>query len=212
MIRGIYLITDDSFAGKPQFFEIVEALLSEGVDVLQYRDKRNLPIQRYKIATRLRRLTRDFGVPFIINDYISLAQEVEADGVHLGSQDADPRLARSILGEQAIIGVSVQGDLARARAAEEAGASYVAMGSVYRSPTKPNAPRVPLEVLREAVQQLRIPVVAIGGITPRNVRPVLETGVAAVAVISAIWRARDPVRALRQLREIVDQAQALGSR
>jgi thiamine-phosphate pyrophosphorylase len=202
-IRGLYLITDDRLAGTSDFFEIIQVALEEGVAVLQYRDKTSEPTQRMKIASRLRAMTRSFGVPLIVNDFVSLAAEVGADGVHLGLKEAHISLARKILGADALIGVSCHNSVEDAERMEAAGADYVAFGAMFRSPTKPEAPRASVETLRTAKSRLKIPVVAVGGITPKNVETVLSAGADAVAVISAVFSAPYPGRVVAQFQQML---------
>ncbi|MHA2620861.1 MAG: thiamine phosphate synthase [bacterium JZ-2024 1] len=201
-IRGVYLITDDRIAGKGEFFDIIQVALESGVSVLQYRDKGNEPHHRFKIASRLREMTRAFGVPLIINDFVYLAAQVGADGVHLGIKEAVIPLARKILGPDAWIGVSCHNSVEDAERMERAGVDYVAFGAIYRSPTKPEAPRASLETIRTAKSRINVPVVAIGGITPRNAEAVVMAGADAIAVISAVFSSPYPGRVVTRFTEI----------
>jgi len=149
-------------------------------------------------AQALLLLCRERGVPFIVNDDIELAVCVAADGVHLGRDDDDPRLARERLPD-AIIGVSCYNEPARATAAAAAGADYVGIGSVFDSPTKPNAVRAGLDVLSEARRAGRIPVAAIGGITVANAGEAVAAGADMIAVLSALFGAPDVTAAARAL-------------
>ncbi len=204
-IKGLYLVSDARYIGKAHFFSILEECFKAGVDVFQYRDETERYEERVRVARRLREMTLHYGIPFIINNYATLAEEVGADGVHVGSEDASIEILRKALGDKAIIGVSSHGNLELAKKMEEAGADYVAFGACFKSPTKPKAPVISLSILRSAKQVLKIPVVAIGGITPRNVKIVWETGVDAVAVISGVLASPHPAGAVRLLKE------ALGS-
>jgi thiamine-phosphate pyrophosphorylase len=148
------------------------------------------------VGVRMRNACCEAGVPFILNDDMRLAREVEADGVHLGEDDGGIAEARAVLGNDAIIGASCYDDLQRAHAAAAAGADYIAFGAFFPSPTKPRARRAGLDLLRESAN-LGIPRVAIGGITPDNARPLIEAGADLVAVISGVFDAPDPIAAAR---------------
>jgi len=200
-VKGLYLVSDARYTGKGHFFRIIEECFKAGVNVFQYRDETERYEERVRMARKLREMTRQYGLPFLINNYATLTEEVGADGVHIGSEDTSIEVLRKALGDKAILGVSVHGSLELAKKMEEMGADYVAFGSCFKSPTKPQAPVISLSILREAKQVLKIPVVAIGGITPKNVKMVLETGVDAVAVISGILASPHPARAVRLFKE-----------
>jgi len=121
---------------------------------------------------------------------VEMCRILEADGVHLGENDDNIAEVRRILGEDAIIGSSCYDQLDRAKQAQKEGATYVAFGAVFPTPTKPNAPRATLELLREAKREIHIPIVAIGGITVNNAHDVIEAGVDAIAVITSLFEAK----------------------
>ncbi|HSR65937.1 MAG TPA: thiamine phosphate synthase, partial [Xanthomonadaceae bacterium] len=151
----------------------------------------------------LRALCADAGVAFIVNDDVELARATDADGVHLGEHDARPDAARARLGPDAIIGGSCYADLDRAEAAARAGASYVAFGAFFPSPTKPLARRATPELLRAAAC-LGLPRVAIGGIRPDNAAPLVAAGADLIAVISGVFAAPDPAAAARACADLFD--------
>jgi thiamine-phosphate pyrophosphorylase len=186
LINGLYAITPEC-TDTARLLRMVEQALSGGASAVQYRSKQADPALRHEQASELLALCRRFHVPLIVNDDLRLANLTGADGVHLGKGDGDIREARLILGPGKIIGVSCYSDLQLALDAETQGADYVAFGSFFPSPTKPGALAAPLALLHEAKQSLHIPVVAIGGITPDNVGPLVEAGADAVAVISALF-------------------------
>jgi thiamine-phosphate pyrophosphorylase len=188
-ISGLYAITPDA-TDLEALLRQVEACLAGGAGVLQYRNKAaDVPHREY--AAEVRQCCKRHGVPFIVNDDIALALDVGADGVHLGRDDGDWTQARSALGPHRIIGVSCYGSLERALTAQDAGADYVAFGSVFPSTTKPHAPAVPLSRIAEARARLSVPIVAIGGIALHNAPQVIGAGADAVAVISAVFDAPD---------------------
>ena len=191
--QGLYAITDGS---RSDLLDVVAQALAGGARLLQYRDKSAVSARRHAEATALRQLCTAHAVPLIINDDVALAHAVAADGVHLGRDDDDIAAARAVLGEDAIIGVSCYDSLPRAQMAARSGASYIAFGAFFASPTKPLAPHAPLDLLRQSAA-LGVPRVAIGGITPDNAASLVEAGADYLAVISAVFGAAD-VRAAAQ--------------
>lgn len=169
----------------------VTAVFCGGVGVVQYRNKKAaLAVQREQ-CIELIACVRAFDGLLIVNDSSKLAQEVGADGVHLGQGDESVENARMRLGPKRIIGVSCYDDLDRAHAAQAAGADYVAFGSFFPSPTKPAAVRASLNLLCNAKTVLKVPVVAIGGINMDNAAVLIEAGADALALISALFHVDD---------------------
>ena len=192
--RGLYLITPDD-PDPSQLFARTRPLLAFA-SCLQLRNKA-MDADALRVAgIALRSACKDAGVPLLINDDAALAAELGADGVHLGEHDGDIASARRLLGDDAIIGASCYDDIERARRLAAEGASYLAFGAFFPSPTKPNARRASPALLRDSAD-LGIPRVAIGGITPDNARPLVEAGADLIAVISGIFDAPDPVATAR---------------
>ncbi|MEO8443131.1 MAG: thiamine phosphate synthase, partial [Betaproteobacteria bacterium] len=165
-IKGLYAVTPD-LADTALLVARVETVLAAGARLLQYRNKPADARTRREQAAALRDACRRHGATLIINDDVALAAALDADGVHVGVDDAALLDARAQLGPDKIIGVSCYADLSRARAAAAQGADYVAFGSFFASPVKPGAVRAPLSLL-QAARTLGVPVVAIGGITAAN--------------------------------------------
>lgn len=203
-INGLYALTPDT-PGLGQIEAGVAACLAGGARIVQYRNK-HAGAPHLQIALGIGALCRQHHATFIINDDVALAIAANADGVHLGKDDGDIASARMQLGAGKIIGVSCYADLPRALEAEQQGADYVAFGSMFASPTKPNAPRATLELLNEAKRQLRIPIVAIGGITLQNAASIIHAGADAIAVINAVFAAPDVRRAAQQFSELFAQS------
>lgn len=197
MISGLYAITPE-VADTETLLAQVRFALQGGVGVLQYRNKQGSAAMRLEQAAALRSLTRESGIPLIINDDAELARQVDADGVHLGGEDGSIASARNLLGREKTIGVSCYNRIALAREAAHAGADYVAFGAFYASTVKPTAPVATLDLLREARGELTLPIVAIGGITAENGAVLLGAGADALAVISALFGAKDITLAARQ--------------
>jgi len=189
--RGLYAITDSNLIAPDQMIEAVALAIQGGAMMIQYRNKGGDKSQREWEAQDLVNLCRPLGAPLIINDDVKLAPLVRAHGVHLGKEDADITEARAALGPNAIIGVSCYNELERAIAAEQAGADYVAFGSFFSSTTKPQAVQADISLLKEAKQRLKIPVVAIGGITAENGAQLIEAGADLLAVINDVFAQSD---------------------
>lgn len=203
--RGLYAITDSALIPADQLIEAVAFAIQGGAMMIQYRNKSGDESQRQWEAQDLVNLCRPLGVPLIINDDIRLAQLVRAHGVHLGKEDPHIAEARAALGPNTIIGVSCYNEIERAIAAEQAGADYVAFGSFYPSTTKPKAVRAELALLREAKQRLKIPVVAIGGITAENGAPLIAAGADLLAVINDVFGQSDIRAAAERLAHLFEK-------
>ncbi len=191
---GLYLITPDD-PDPLRLLARVQRLLPLA-SCLQLRNKVMPASTLREAGTMLRDACRHAGVPFIVNDDAALAADLGADGVHLGEHDGDIRSARTLLGDNAIIGVSCYDDIERARTLAVQGADYIAFGAFFPSPTKPHARRAGIELLRDSAN-LGVPRVAIGGITPDNAGPLVAAGADLIAVISGVFDAPDPVAAAR---------------
>lgn len=190
----LYLITRP----VPQLEPVVEAALTAGVRLVQYRAKEADDRSRLAEAQALRDLCARHGALFIVNDRIDLALAVDADGVHLGQDDLPPELARRLLGPQKLIGRSTHA-IEQLQQAERDGCDYVGVGPVNATPTKPGRIPVGLHYVRQAAAEARIPWFAIGGIESSSLAPVLEAGASRVAVVRAITDAPDPAAASRAL-------------
>ncbi len=195
--KGLYAITSNADS-----LEDVKAVLQAGASCLQYREKTNPDPAR---ARALSALCTEYDTVFIINDDPELAKDVNADGVHLGEEDASFTEARKWLGKDAIIGISCYDSMELARHAEKEGADYVAFGSFFPSETKRNPRRPKLELLRAARNKLSIPIVAIGGITPENAEPLLEAGADFIAAIHGLFGQPDPGDAAKRYIELFHQ-------
>lgn len=194
--RGLYAVTD---AGSAEpLASAVAAALRGGARVLQYRDKASSRARRLRESLEIAKACREAGAVFIVNDDVELARAAAADGVHLGRDDLPLAEARARLGGACLIGVSCYDSLDRALAAESGGADYVAFGSFFASPTKPDAPRAGVDLLRRARAQLRLPIVAIGGITPDNGAPLVAAGADCLAAVSGVFEQPDVEAAARR--------------
>jgi thiamine-phosphate pyrophosphorylase len=185
-LGGLCFITDRSIS-KLSYEEMSLAVLKTGVKWIQYREKDKTRKDMYGDSVKIREITKDYGAVFIVNDYVDIALSVDADGVHLGQDDLPIKEARRIMGGKKIIGISTH-NVEQAIAAEAEGADYIGFGPVFHTTTKDAGKPKGTEMLQEVKTHVHIPVVAIGGIDLGNLKQVLDTGVDAVAVSSAILR------------------------
>ena len=200
-ISGLYAVTPD-LADTALLLTRTGAALAGGVKLVQYRNKTAGENLRREQATALRELCRRHDAALIINDHIELAREIDADGVHVGADDASIAVARARLGSGKIIGASCYNNLHQGLSAAAQGADYIAFGSFYASAVKPGAARAPLSILQAARQQVALPLVAIGGITSDNAGELIRAGASAVAVISALFAAPHIEAAARRFHQL----------
>ncbi len=187
LLKGLYVITDDTLTPDETVVAQVERSLDAGAGIVQYRNKVHTDEQVEAVCRQLQDLCREKGALFVIDDRPYLAHKIAADGLHIGKDDIKLEEARKIF-TQGIIGVSCYGSVRLAREAEEEGADYVAFGSFYPSPTKPHSGVVSKSVLRKAKEALRIPVCAIGGINLENISDVARESPDMIAVVSAVFK------------------------
>ena len=195
-MRGLYLVTPN-WDDTDRLLAVTAQALAAGAALVQYRHKDASPELRAEQATALLKLCRRHGTPLVINDHLDLCQTLDADGVHLGHTDQGIADARATLGRDKIVGASCYGELALARAAQAAGASYGAFGGFYPSPVKKYTFVTPPERLDEARAEIKLPVVVIGGMTPANAAPLVARGADMVAAITSVYGAEDAGAAAR---------------
>ena len=181
----IYALSDEKFTPNELLFASIKRLCNGGVSMIQYRNKSGP--HNEKELSKISEFCASMGVSFIINDDALLAKRVGAAGVHVGKDDGGVGRARDILGSNAIIGASCYDSCHLAIQTQNDGASYVAFGAVFRSPTKPNAVCCSLEVISRAKELLKVPVCAIGGINASNIASVAKAGADYAAVVSALY-------------------------
>lgn len=203
-IKGLYAITPDE-PDTAKLLQQVEQALRGGASILQYRNKRADAALQLAQAVALRQLTRQYGATFIVNDDVQLARTVSADGVHLGATDGDIAVARGVLGKGRLIGASCYNRAPLAVEAVRQGADYVAFGAFFPSSVKPDAVAADVSVLRNAHNALKVPIVAIGGITLENGSQLVAAGADALAVISALWQAEDVAQAAKDFTHLFEQ-------
>jgi len=182
----IYLITDRTLSGLSHF-QIIRQAAAAGIRTIQLREKKMSKKELYREAFSLRSLTLKYKTTFIVNDYIDIALAADSDGVHLGQDDMPIKEARKIMGKKKIIGISTH-SLKQAISAEDEGADYIGFGPVFPTSTKDAGLPKGLTALKEIRKHIKIPIVAIGGITAENISSALEAGANAAAVMSAILK------------------------
>jgi len=199
--RCLYLCTPD----RPDLEQFLDACIAGGVEVVQLRDKNLDARPLVESARRALRVCRHHGVPFILNDRPDLALEVEADGVHVGQDDASPALARRILGPDAIVGLSTHAPNDLDDALEQP-VDYLSAGPVSQTPTKPGRPGTGLRYLTYVVERAKTPWFVTGGVTPESVKLMAAAGARRFVVVRHLTEAEDPKAAAQALRQAIDKA------
>ena len=195
-MKGLYLVTPD-WDDTQKMLDVTEAGLRGGAALIQYRHKMASPELRKEQAQQLLALCRRYDRPFIINDFVELCMELDADGIHVGGTDASVAQVRAAVGPDKIVGASCYGSMQLARDAHQAGASYVAFGGFYPSRVKKYEVTTQPEIVAQAKQEIPLPNVVIGGMTQQNSVPLVAQGADMVAAISSVYLADDPEAAAR---------------
>lgn len=198
----LYLVADKSILGNRNFIESIEDAIKGGVSLIQLREKTASSLNFYKLATEVKNLTDKYNIPLIINDRLDIALAVNAAGLHIGQDDIPAKIARKILGPDKILGLSAA-NLEEAIKAKEDGADYLGVGAMFPTSSKDDAKYVSLDVLKSIKQAVRMPIVAIGGISEENVTTVMQTEIDGIAVISAILKSKDIKTASQRLHKLV---------
>ena len=199
----LYAVTDRHWLGEETLYDQVKKALDGGATFVQLREK-NLDREVFLAeAKEIQKLCKDYGVPFVVNDEVSIAKDIDADGVHVGQSDMEAMDVRKILGPDKIIGVSAQ-TVEQAIIAEKHGADYLGVGAVFTTGSKDDADDVSHETLKAICEAVSIPVIAIGGITKDNVAELAGSGICGVAVISAIFGQKDIQKATEELKFSVE--------
>lgn len=195
----LYAVTDRMWLKENEkLTDVCKSVLENGATFLQIREKDLDKSDFKKEAEELKNLCKTYHVPFVVNDNIEIAIEIDADGVHMGQSDIKGRDLRSMIGKDKILGISA-GNVEEAVKAEKAGADYIGVGAVFETSTKKDAKNLSVEKLREISESVSIPVVAIGGINDSNVSKLSGSHVDGIAVISSIFAAEDPGKATANL-------------
>ena len=198
---SVYLVTDHRDKTDEEFLNVVEEAIKGGTAIVQLREKTASTKDFYQLALKVKEITSKYDVPLLINDRIDIALAVDCEGVHIGQDDMPAGIARKIIGNDKILGVSAS-TVDEAIKAEEDGADYIGSGAVFPTATKDDADSVSKEELKNIVDSINIPVVAIGGITLENANTLKDTGIAGFSVVSAIMSADNPKEASKELKKI----------
>jgi thiamine-phosphate pyrophosphorylase len=203
----LYAVTDRYWLKEHTLLEEVENTLKGGATFIQLREK-NLSEDKFlKEAVEIQALCKKYNVPFVVNDNVDIAVSMGADGVHVGQSDMEAGQVRAKLGEGKIIGVSAS-TVEQAVLAQKRGADYLGVGAIFPTGSKDDADAVSIDTLKAIVNAVSIPVVAIGGITKENVCELKDSGIAGIAVISAIFAKPDVKAATTELRSIMEKLKA----
>lgn len=200
----LYAITDRNWLNGNTLASQVEEALRGGATFLQLREKNASKEEIIKEALEIKEICKKYNVPFVIDDDVDIAKEVNADGVHIGQNDASYKYARDILGDNKIIGMTAH-NLEEAMAAQNSGADYIGVGAVFNTSTKLDTIPMSRETLMQITSNISIPVVAIGGINENNILELKGSGVDGVAVISAIFSKKDITEAAKNLLSLSKQ-------
>lgn len=200
---SLYLVTDRKQPAPGTFEKVVEEALKGGVTLVQLREKEGDTGLLYERAVKLKQITKAYHVPLIIDDRIDIMMAADADGVHLGQSDMPAALARKLIGPDKIMGVSA-GTLEEAVKAEKDGADYLGVGAMFPTATKKDADITTPKTLRKIMDTVHIPVVTIGGMNERTIPLFKGYGLSGFAVVSAIMASREPEKAAKNLKRIID--------
>ena len=201
---NIYAITAENLSLGRKNIEVVEEILSAGVKIIQYREKKKSMREKYKEAFILRELTAKYDAILIVNDHLDLAKIINADGVHLGQEDYPIEIAREFLGEDFIIGITAH-NREQIIQGEKEGADYIGLGPIFESFTKEKPhPPIGVEILKWATSNVKVPIVAIGGIKEKNIELVLENGGKCIAMVSEIVSSENIKEKIEKIRKIME--------
>lgn len=200
----LYAVTDRHWLGDETLYDQVKKALDGGATFVQLREKKLDREDFLAEALEIQKLCKKYGVPFVINDEVSIAKDIDADGVHVGQSDMEAMDVRKVLGPDKILGVSAQ-TVEQAIIAEKHGADYLGVGAVFATGSKDDADDVSHETLKAICEAVSIPVIAIGGITKDNVSELAGSGICGVAVISAIFGQNDIKKATEDLKASVEK-------
>lgn len=200
----LYAVTDRAWHKEQTLYQQVEQAILGGATFVQLREKQLDDDTFLKEAVEIQKLCRSYHIPFVVNDNVEVAKRMNADGVHVGQSDMEAGDVRAILGPDKILGVSVK-TVEQANLAQRRGADYLGVGAMFPTDSKSDASVITLDALRDICRAVDIPVVAIGGIGMHNIATLSGSGIAGIAVISAIFAADDIQTAARGLRTQIDR-------
>jgi thiamine-phosphate diphosphorylase len=194
----LYAVTDRAWTGNKTLYEQIKEALENGVTCVQLREKNLDEASFIEEAKKISVLCRQYNTPFIVNDNVNVAIASNADGIHIGQEDMGLKDVRKIVGENMIIGISAH-TVEEAKFAQENGANYIGIGAVFETSTKNDVDVIPYEKVKSICDAVDIPKVAIGGINAENILKLKGSGIDGVAVVSAIFGAKDIGKATKEL-------------
>ena len=194
----LYAVTDRAWTGNKTLYEQIKEALENGVTCVQLREKNLDEASFIEEAKKISVLCRQYNTPFIVNDNVNVAIASNADGIHIGQEDMGLKDVRKIVGENMIIGISAH-TVEEAKFAQENGADYIGIGAVFETSTKNDVDVIPYEKVKSICDAVDIPKVAIGGINAENILKLKGSGIDGVAVVSAIFGAKDIGKATKEL-------------
>ncbi|WP_080147286.1 thiamine phosphate synthase [Marinilactibacillus piezotolerans] len=199
----LYLVTGRYEFSDEMFLKIVEEACQNGVTMVQLREKDTTTRHFYQLAVEVKQITDRYDIPLIINDRIDICLAMDADGVHIGDDEMPIKVVRSLIGPEKILGVSTK-TTERAREAKKEGADYLGVGAIFPTKTKQNPQRTSVETLKTIIEEVELPVVAIGGIKEDNMETFKNTGIDGVAVVSDIMLAENVAHKVQSLKKSVE--------
>lgn len=200
--QGIYGITCDSLSNGKSNIQCAKEMINGGIKIIQYRDKNKSLKEKLKEATEIKKLCEKKGVLFIVNDHVDIALLTNADGVHIGQEDLDPKSIRKLIGDKKIIGLSTHSPKEGLEANLDFNIDYIGVGPIFKTKTKNTTP-VGLEYLSFAINNLNIPFTAIGGIHENNIKKIRELGVKRVCLVSEIVSSFDISKKVKTLYKLL---------
>lgn len=207
----LYLITDHTNLTDDQFLKVIDTACQAGVDMVQLREKAGSSRELLDWAKRVKEITDKYDLPLLIDDRIDIAQASGAAGVHLGQSDIPVKIARQILGLDAIIGATAK-TLEQAAVAANEGADYLGCGAIFPTTTHVKTVQTSVATFKAVCESVTIPVYAIGGMRPERVNAVANTGAAGVAVVSNVMQAKDPAAQVEQFKRAMQENQIPASK
>lgn len=207
---ALYLVTSREGLSDHAFLQVIELACQNGVSMVQLREKTATTREFYDLALKVRDITTTYKVPLIINDRVDICLAVDADGVHIGDSELPVYVTRQLIGSKKILGVSTKSVL-QSQQAQEEGADYLGIGTIYPTTTKHDTQSISMSELTEMVDSVSIPVVAIGGIKEVNIMTFQNTGISGVAIVSDIMQSRDVSKKVIALNQLIQEVRGDGS-
>jgi thiamine-phosphate pyrophosphorylase len=195
---SLYLITNSDNKTDEEYLNIVEEAIKGGVTTVQIREKKKSSKEFYELGIKLKEITDNHKIKLIVNDRIDIALTIDADGVHIGQNDIKAEIARKIIGNEKILGVSAS-NINDAIKAEENGADYIGSGAIFPTKTKNDVKKLSIDELRNIVDSVNIPVVAIGGLNENNIHKLKDTKVKGLCFVSAIMNSKNPKKTAQEI-------------